>query len=287
LVKIMFIPKRFAGTRDRRRFAFILVAMGVAATGARAQTSPNPATGCKLETLGTGTVRRVIDGRGFQLEDGQHIRLAVIEVPPLPLPGETGPQAKAGLAAKATLEALLVGRAVTLQKLGPNADRYGRAVAQVFIEGQERSVQQDMLAQGHARVAAEIGQPACAAALFAAERAARSNSLGLWSDPYYVIRQAENPSKVLAERGRFTLVEGKVLSVRESRGTIYVNFGRRWSEDFTVTILKRNERVFVAAGIEPKKLAGRRIRARGIIEERGGPWIEAARPEQIELTEQD
>jgi endonuclease YncB( thermonuclease family) len=284
---IMFIPKRIAGIRDRWRFAFILIAVGVAATGARAQTSPNPATGCKLETLGTGTVRRVIDGRSFQLEDGQHVRLAAVEAPPLPLPGEPGLQAKAGLAAKATLEALLVGRAVTLQNLGPNADRYGRIVAQVSIEGQERSVQQEMLARGHARVAAEIGAPACAAALFAAERAARSNGLGLWSDSYYVIAQAGNPSKVLAERGRFTLVEGKVLSVRESRGTIYVNFGRRWSEDFTVTILKRNERAFVAAGIEPKKLAGRGIRVRGIIEERGGPWIEAARPEQIELTEQD
>ena len=35
-----------------------------------------------------------------------------------------------------------------------------------------------------------------------------------------------------------------------------------------------------AAGLEPKKLAGRRVRVRGWIEERGGPWIEAARPEQ-------
>jgi hypothetical protein len=33
-----------------------------------------------------------------------------------------------------------------------------------------------------------------------------------------------------------------------------------------------------AAGFEPKKLAGRRVRIRGWIEERGGPWIEATRP---------
>jgi endonuclease YncB( thermonuclease family) len=283
----MFSANRIVRTRDRRWCAFIFVAIGIAAADVRAQASPNPANACKLETLATGTVRRVIDGRSFQLEDGQHVRLAAVESPHLPLPGATGPPVNAGLAAQSTLEALLVGRAVTLQKLGPNADRYGRIVALVTIEGQERSVQQDMLARGYARVAAEIGAPDCAVALFAAERTARANSLGLWSDPYYVVRQAENPTRVLAERGRFTLVEGKVLSVRESRGTIYVNFGRRWSEDFTVTILKRNERAFVAAGIEPKKLAGRRIRARGIIEERGGPWIEAARPEQIELTEQD
>jgi len=176
---------------------------------------------------------------------------------------------------------------VTLQKFGPNADRYGRIVAQVAIAGQERPVQQEMLAQGHARVATETGMPSCAAALFAAERTARLGSLGLWRDPYYGIQQSENPSQVLAERGRFTLVEGKVLSVRESRGTIYVNFGRRWSEDFTMTILKRNERAFIAAGIDLKKLAGRSIRVRGVIEERGGPWIEAAHPGQIELGEKD
>ena len=62
-----------------------------------------------------------------------------------------------------------------------------------------------------------------------------------------------------------------------------MNFGRRWSEDFTVTIAKRNERAFSAAGLEPKSLAGRRVRIRGWIEERGGPWVEAARPEQIEV----
>ena len=94
---------------------------------------------------------------------------------------------------------------------------------------------------------------------------------------------ADNPADVQAKRGRFALVEGKVVSVRESGATIYVNFGRRWTEDFTVTILKRNERSFAAAGVEPKRLSGRRVRVRGWIEERGGPWIEATRPEQIEL----
>ena len=124
---------------------------------------------------------------------------------------------------------------------------------------------------------------ACAVELLSQERAARASKLGLWAEPYYVMNKAEDPVEVLKSRGRFTLVEGKVLSVRESGGTIYVNFGRRWSEDFTVTIAKRNARAFSAAGLEPKKLSGRRVRIRGWIEERGGPWVEAARPEQIEV----
>ncbi len=64
-----------------------------------------------------------------------------------------------------------------------------------------------------------------------------------------------------------------------------MNFGRRWSESFTVTISKRNESTFKAAGIEPKRLEGRRIRVRGTLEMRGGPVIEATRPEQIETAE--
>ncbi len=64
-----------------------------------------------------------------------------------------------------------------------------------------------------------------------------------------------------------------------------MNFGRRWTEDFTVTILKRNARNFVAAGLDPKSLAGRRVRVSGWVKERGGPWIEAARSEQIEITD--
>jgi hypothetical protein len=101
------------------------------------------------------------------------------------------------------------------------------------------------------------------------------------------MRHAENPASILGDRGRFALVEGSVLSVRESGGTIYMNFGRRWSEDFTVTIAKRNERMFSAAGLEPKKLERARVRVRGFIEERGGPWIEASRPEQIEILDRE
>jgi hypothetical protein len=91
--------------------------------------------------------------------------------------------------------------------------------------------------------------------------------------------------RLLAEQGRFSVVAGKVASVRESGSVIYVNFGRRWSEALTVTISKRNERMFAAAGVQLKELQSRRLRVRGYIEERNGPRIEATRPEQIEIAE--
>jgi hypothetical protein len=77
------------------------------------------------------------------------------------------------------------------------------------------------------------------------------------------------------------------LSVHESGATIYVNFGRRWTRDFSVTILKRLRRTFAAAGDDLNQLEGRRIRVRGWIEQRGGPLIAAETPGQIELLESE
>ena len=196
---------------------------------------------CKPAAIGTATVRGVVDARTVLLADGREVRLAGIEVPQRA--ARRRPRRRGGAAG---LRRRPRGRPAAAWprnrplRPGIGHDRDGASAA----AGEERSAQVALLAQGHARVAARVGDAACAAAFLAAERAARAAGLGLWADPYYFIRTAENPGEVLAERGRFTVVEGKVLSVRESGGTIYVNFGRRWSEDFTVTILKRNERRF-------------------------------------------
>lgn len=265
----------------RRRTALIFVMSFTAVLSAGAEEFP---PGCRPDAVITGIVASVSDGRTFGLERGGEVRLAAIEVPAPEstlAPGAPQPD-RMGTAA---LAAMIAGKTVSLRTAKSDKDRYGRLVAQVFVagEGAERWVQGELVAAGLAVVSARVGEPACAAELVRRERAAREAKLGLWADPYYLIGRAEEPAAILAGRGRFSIVEGRVLSVRESGGTIYVNFGRRWSEDFTVTIAKRNARAFSAAGLEPKTLAGRRIRIRGVVEERGGPWIEAARPEQIEL----
>jgi endonuclease YncB( thermonuclease family) len=257
--------------------------------GAAAQDRPSPASACIGTTLARGTVSRVIDGRTFTLDDGRDIRLAAIEVPPL-APAGDAKAAPGGDAAKDALAGLLAGGDIVLKQAdAQTTDRYGRLVGYAFVTraGADHPVQADLLAAGFARVAARAGSRACMLELLTRERAARAAKLGLWAGSYYESLNADDPAKVLAEQGHFALVEGKVVSVRESGATIYVNFGRRWSTDFTVTILKRNARSFTAAGLEPKTLAGRRIRVRGWIEERGGPWIEATRPEQIEFTDRE
>jgi endonuclease YncB( thermonuclease family) len=225
---------------------------------------------CNPAVIGTAPVRTVLDGRTLLLADGREARLAGIEI--------AQPDA-----ARAALEAAIAGRDVRLMRLGPETDRYGRISGLINPLAEPRALQLTLLAQGQARVAALVGDRACAADFLAAERGARRAKLGLWAEAPYLTKRADRPAEVLAERGRFAVVEGTVLSVRELGGTIYVNFGRRWTEDFTVTVAKRHERPFSAAGLELKKLSGQRVRVRGTIEERGGPWIEAAHPEQIEL----
>jgi hypothetical protein len=182
---------------------------------------------------------------------------------------------------------MLAGQTVELSRAQPASDRYGRtrAYVDVVVDGMARAVGHAMVAGGYARVAAQVDTTACAAELLSRERAARAGKLGLWADPYYGLLGAESWAELLAEQGHFTVVEGKVLSVRESGGTIYVNFGRRWSQALTVTISKRHERIFAAAGMPPKTLENRRVRVRGFIDERNGPRIEATRPEQIEIAE--
>jgi len=245
-----------------------------------------PASACRFEIVGTGTVRSILDGRTFALDDGREVRLAAVEAPSLPRPDDSGAKAVTA-AAKSALEALLGGQSVQLRQSAPATDRYGRMLAHVHFtrDGIERSAGHEMLAQGYARVGAHVGNAACAAELLSRERAARAARLGLWASPYYGILEAASGAELLASRGRFTVVEGKVLSVRESGGTIYMNFGRRWSEALTVTILKRQERIFTEAGLPPKTLQNRRVRVRGWVDERNGPRIEASHPEQIEIAE--
>jgi endonuclease YncB( thermonuclease family) len=258
-----------------------LVFTAAAAFGAHAQGPRD----CSGKDEASGEVARVIDGRSFLLADGREVRLAAIETP-LPVPGdEDEDRMDAALASKAALEALSLHRHVDLLVPGSGPDRYGRLVAYAFVRtpSGEALVQHELVATGHALVSPAATAATCRTYLRNAERDARTARFGLWDDSYHVVLRASDSADVLAEQGRFALVRGKVLSVRDSRDVVYVNFGRRWSGQLAVTIPKRNEGIFTSAGLPPKALAGRNVEVRGWVEERGGPAIEVTRPEQIEI----
>jgi endonuclease YncB( thermonuclease family) len=238
-----------------------------------AATCAARAEGCAFEPQGEGHVAEVIDARTFRLQDGREVRLAGIE-----------PMASEKANPSSTLAAIIASHDVTLRGEDDTPDRYGRQPAFVFLDSTDTLVQGELLTQGEALVSATVANKDCAAVLTAAEAAARQAKRGIWADPA-AIKSAESSGDILAGVGRFTVVEGKVLSVRQAGATTYLNFGRNWTRDFAVTISRRMVAAFEAAGLALKSLENRRIRVRGWVEARGGPRIEALRVGQIELAD--
>jgi endonuclease YncB( thermonuclease family) len=257
------------GVQPARRAAILVFGILLVA----ATTSPAHAAGCAFEPQGEGRVVEIIDARTFRLEDGREILLAGIE----PAVIET---ARANRTA--ALAAIIAGRDVTLRGEDDTPDRYGRQPAFVYLASSETPVQALLVAQGEALVSATVTNKDCASVLTAAETEARQAKKGTWADPS-AIKNAESPGDILAGIGRFTVVEGKVLSVRQAGATTYLNFGRNWTRDFAVTISRRVLPAFEAAGIVLKSLENRRIRVRGWVEARSGPRIEVLRVGQIEV----
>jgi endonuclease YncB( thermonuclease family) len=231
------------------------------------------ASGCSLPPQGEGHVTDVVDARSFHLADGREILLAGIE-PAVP---ET---TKANRSA--ALSALIADRDVTLRGEDDAPDRYGRQPAFAFLAGSDIPVQALLLAQGAALVSADIADKDCAASLLAAEAEARTGRRGIWSGTF-AIKNAESPDDILAGIGHFTVVEGKVLSVRQAGATTFLNFGRNWTQDFAVTISRRALADLAGAGIVPRTLENQRIRVRGWVEARTGPRMELRRAGQIEV----
>jgi endonuclease YncB( thermonuclease family) len=236
-----------------------------------ASVGPADAGDCLLEPQGEGHVAAVLDGRSLRLEDGREIRLAGVE--------RDGTDRASG---RAALSAIAGGREVTLHGDDDSPDRYGRQDAFVFVTGSEHSVQSELLRRGEALVSSDISDKNCAAALIAAEGAARDAKLGIWADPS-AIKNAESPGDILSAIGQFTVVEGRVLSVRQAGAITYLNFGRNWTRDFAATISRRIIPAFESAHLGPKSLENRRIRVRGFVSSRGGPRIELFRVGQVEV----
>jgi endonuclease YncB( thermonuclease family) len=230
------------------------------------------AEGCAFAPLGEGHVAEIIDGRSFRLGDGREVRLAGIE-----------PAASdATTASDSALSHLIRDQDVILQGEDDAPDRYGRQTAFVVLASSKVLVQEFLLAEGEALVSAEIADKDCAARLSAAEAGARAAKKAIWASPS-VIKNAESSDDILTGIGRFAVVEGKVLSVRQAGATTYLNFGRNWTRDFAVTISRRMMAAIESAGLVPKSLENRRIRVRGWVVAHGGPRIDVRSAGQIEV----
>ena len=257
-----------AGQVTYRLGAMIGAGLALISTAVLAPVAASP---CRQALQGSGVVVDVIDARTLRLDDGRDVHLVGIEL---------SEAADAALAV-ASLRQLAIGRAVTLHGASDTPDRYGRQPALVFLDQAASALQVSLVAEGVAVHDGGLRDAECADALAVAEAGARVASAGIWNGA--VIKSAKSSGDILTQIGRFAIVEGKVLSVRQAGATTYLNFGRRWTQDFAVTISRRALPSIEAAGVSVKSLEGKSIRVRGWVGARGGPRIEVTSAAQIEM----
>lgn len=232
---------------------------------------------CRFAEVARGVAAAAVDARSFRLMDGREVKLAGLAFQPADTLHNRDMMR--------ALDAAVRGRPVILRSPSAEPDRYGRVTAFAFVNASETPVQYDLLERGlaHADGMPGLGK-ACRTALLAREQAARAARLGLWADPRYAIR-APGDAELKARPGSFAVVQGEVVSVRQTAATTYINFGRRWSETLSVAIPRRHLPAFAEEGITLETLEGRTLRVRGYVEARTGPVIEATGPAQIEIVQ--
>ena len=273
------------------RLLFLAATMAVygAATPAATAREQTRRACVGLEQGPARTVTRILDGETIALDDGTELRLIGALTPRASDAGAEPGTWPAEIAAAAELRALLLGKSVELAFGGERKDRYGRLQAHVYVPAGDagRWVQGHLLEQGLARAYVVAGNRACADALLAAELGAREARRGLWGEAAYHARLADRPSQLARYRSTFQLAEGRIATVAQVRGTIHLNFDVDWRRGFSASLRRADRGLLGSDAIDPKALAGRLVRVRGWIEQRGGgahgPVIELSTAGLIEI----
>ena len=118
---------------------------------------------------------------------------------------------------------------------------------------------------------------------YSAESEARAAKQGIWARPGHVLSASDGA--VLRQRlGHHILAEGKVVSARSFRGRVYLNFARYWKTGLSLIIAEKQWPMF-SGNVAAEEIVGKRLRARGWLDWRGGPVIVAGPDERIELAE--
>ncbi|CUA97193.1 Endonuclease YncB, thermonuclease family [Pannonibacter indicus] len=279
------VMRRARGLWGRAGSAAFVCGLGLvlplfAMSAARAQAAGLPSELACHGSAGRAEAVRlasISDGGELTLEDGRRIVLAGVW---LAQPGRD-----------ALRDMLAPGTGLTVRDLGPE-DRWGRRSAQVVAPG--GWLQGRLLSDGFAFVlppvkargnAAPAISSECLRELQLRESVARKKLGADWGEG---VRLRSGDLAGLSERtGLFTIVEGPVVSLGKSGQTRYLNFGRHWSSDFTVTIDARLDAELAAKGVPPEALEGRWVRVRGILQDRNGPLLEVTDPVQIEAFARD
>jgi hypothetical protein len=166
---------------------------------------------------------------------------------------------------------------------GP-ADRWGRILVRAAPEAvPSADFGQGLVTAGLALVDPGEAESLCALALLQSEAEARRQRIGLWREEMHHPIAAEAEGRLQERIGRFVIVEGRIAQVGERGARTYLNFGRRWAEDFTVVLPKSTWAKIMGQGHSALSLRGRRIRARGVLEAWNGTALTIHAPEALQI----
>ncbi len=243
-----------------KRRAVLSGLLGVAPFGASAQKLIKPIA---------------LSGRSFAVEDETFV-LSDIVVPSL-YGWSDKPEPYAEKATQ-ELQGLLYGGRPNVVDTAPKT-RWGERVVIANRVGVRKSLQEEMVAVGAARVSPMSEEFELIDKLLVVEEKVRRAHLGLWDGPYY---QPYDVVRATRGIGKFSLVEGVVKKAVSTRSRFYLNFGDDYKIDFTVSAKASLYKRWVKAGYDLSRHEGRKIRVRGFITRINGPMIELNSSRQIE-----
>ncbi len=240
----------------------------------------------QLEEIGTARVIAIVDGDTIVLDTpingSREVRLVGIQAPKLPLGRKDFIPWPLGEPSKQTLSTLALHKDVILYTTSHGMDRHGRLLAHlkttdgVWLQGM-------MLSLGMARVYSLPDNRQLVREMLTQETQARLKKLGIWDHSFYAVR---TPQETAALVGRFEVIEGKVLHTTKVKNIIHLNFGEDWRTDFTLSIEKKNWKIFKESTPNLESLlslTGKNIRVRGWLKDNSGPSLGITHPEQIEI----
>ena len=169
------------------------------------------------------SVKTVYDGDTVVLEDGRKIRLLGVNTPEVQhkdkIADAGGEEAKAWLINK------LQHARVRLEFDFEKTDKYGRTLAHLFSEKKEH-INLSLVKAGLATTGIYPPNLLYVNELLAAEKKAEQDKLGIWRRPEYAVIPVNN----LTEAGHpgWTRLAGKVVTIRNTRKSIYLVFSSRF-----------------------------------------------------------
>lgn len=236
------------------------------------------------QTDGSAARIRLADDGQLEVSGGTRLRLADVQSADRLPDMSDSIRATLRSARKNMLSSLISARILVACSHSDNPDRYGRLFVDAVDSGEPFSLRRHLVAEGLALVFPRTRADTCCARLYRAEALARREKKGVWATTTKLIRTIDRRTGTTTlPASDFAIVEGRVLSVGDRERELYLNFGHRWTNDFTVTVVKSN---FAGTEVDLARmadLAGKRIRVRGVSDAWQGGRIRVTDPDQIEI----